>query len=169
MWMNMHMSIDFNGSYLIPALLVRALGQPFIMVPLSIMSAQNLDPKDAPSASTLFNVMRNLGGAVGIALLATLLSERTDYHLAELKQTLVSGSQNVIEYMRLLGGALESGGGSADQSYGVLMKEVTQQAMVMSYNEAFFVLGLALMEAALASLGIRSADKQAAGAEAAMH
>ncbi|UXD88318.1 DHA2 family efflux MFS transporter permease subunit [Thalassolituus hydrocarboniclasticus] len=169
MWMNMHMSIDFNGSYLIPALLVRALGQPFIMVPLSIMSSQNLDPKDAPSASTLFNVMRNLGGAVGIALLATLLSERTDYHLAELKQTLVSGSQNVIEYMRLLGGALESGGGAAEQSYGLLMQEVTQQAMVMSYNEAFFVLGLALMVAALASLGIRPADKQASAAEAAVH
>ncbi|MCD8523177.1 MAG: hypothetical protein LRY72_13085 [Saccharospirillaceae bacterium] len=86
-----------------------------------------------------------------------------------LKQTLISGSQNVTEYLRLLGGALESAGGNAGQSYGVLMNELTQQAMVMSYNEAFFVLGLALMVAALASLAIRSADKQAVAAEAAIH
>lgn len=155
MFMNTHMSIDYDGSYLIPALLVRALGQPFIMVPLSIMSAASLKPEDTASASTLFNVMRNLGGAVGIALLATLLSDRTDFHVSQLKETLTDGGLALTEYLDRMSMMLEQNGGNEDQAYGVLMQEVTQQAMVMSYNEAFMLVGGMLMIAALASLAIR--------------
>merc|ERR1712000_640141 len=97
MFMNIHMTTEYTGAYLIPALLVRALGQPFIMVALSVMSAQNLKPEDTASASTLFNVMRNLGGAVGIAVLATLLSDRTDFHLLQIQQSVVSGTQAAAE------------------------------------------------------------------------
>ncbi|MDK2777294.1 MAG: DHA2 family efflux MFS transporter permease subunit [Pseudomonadota bacterium] len=169
MFMNIHMTTEFDGSYLIPALLVRALGQPFIMVPLSVMSSQNLKAEDTASASTLFNVMRNLGGAVGIALLATLLDKRTDVHLSQIKETLTAGSQNLQDYMLQMGQAMLPYGGSETQAYGVLAQELSQQAMVMSYNEAFAALGCMLLIASLASLAIRPAPKAAAGDAAAVH
>jgi DHA2 family multidrug resistance protein len=168
MFMNIHMTTNYTGAYLIPALLIRAIGQPFIIVPLSILSSQNLDPKEVPSASTLYNVMRNLGGAVGIAMLATTLEYRTDVHLADLQQRIVMGSQNAMEYLRQLGDVLQAGGGNADQSVGVLMTELHKQAMVMSYNEAFFGLGIALLLASLVSLSIRPAIKSN-NAEAPVH
>ena len=91
---------------LIPALLVRAVGQPLVMVPLSVMSLANLRQEDAPSVSTLYNVMRNLGGAVGVALLATLLTKRTQFHSIQLQETLLQGNQNAVEYLRNLGQVL---------------------------------------------------------------
>lgn len=164
MFMNIHMSADYDGSYLIPALLVRALGQPFIMVPLSIMSAANLEQKDTPSASTLFNVMRNLGGAVGIAMLATLLSDRTDFHIAQLKETLTEGSMALNEYLYMMTHLLEQQGGNEEQTYGMLMRQITQQSMVMSYNEAFILVGIMLLVASLASLAIRPPEPGAVNA-----
>jgi len=169
MFMNIHMTTEYDGSYLIPALLVRALGQPFIMVPLSVMSSQNLKQEDTASASTLFNVMRNLGGAVGIAVLATLLSDRTDFHLIQIQQSVVNGTQAAAEYMHNMGMVLGMHGGPAEQKYGMLMNEMTQQAMVMSYNEAFFALGSMLLVAALASLLIRPAAKEEGLAPAEAH
>jgi len=161
MFMNIHMTTEYDGSYLIPALLVRALGQPFIMVPLSILSSQNLKQDDIPSASTLYNVMRNLGGAVGIAVLATLLTERTDAHVVTLQQSIISGSQNAAEYFHTLGMMLGVAGGAEEQPYAVVMQEVTRQAMVLSYNEAFMAMGCMLLIAAAASLSIRPAPKDA--------
>ncbi|MAS25252.1 MAG: EmrB/QacA family drug resistance transporter [Oceanospirillaceae bacterium] len=171
MFMNIHMTTEYTGAYLIPALLVRALGQPFIMVALSVMSAQNLKPEDTASASTLFNVMRNLGGAVGIAVLATLLSDRTDFHLLQIQQSVVSGTQAAAEYMHNMGMMLGIHGGPEEQKYGMLMEEMTKQAMVMSYNEAFFALGSMMLIAALASLAIRSAPvgQDGQGAPAGAH
>lgn len=169
MFMNMHMTVDYTGAYLIPALLVRALGQPFIMVPLSVMSSQNLKPEDTASASTLFNVMRNLGGAVGIALLATLLDKRTDFHLSQIKESLVGGSQALQEYLYQLGLVMQGHGAGDMQSYGVLATEITKQAMVMSYNEAFLLMGCLLLVASAAALSIRSAAPEGAAAGAAVH
>ncbi len=60
--------------------LVRAMGQPFIMVPISTIATAGLPPSQAGSASGLFNMMRNLGGSIGIAALATLLTWRENLH-----------------------------------------------------------------------------------------
>ncbi|MDF1763092.1 MAG: DHA2 family efflux MFS transporter permease subunit [Oleibacter sp.] len=169
--MNIHMSLDYAGSSLIPALLVRAVGQPFIMVPLTIMSSQNLKQEEVPSASTLFNVMRNLGGAVGISLLATQLSERTDLHLVHLQERVVSGSQNLTEYLSEMTTQL----GSEDLAMGVMMKDITLQAMVMAYNEAFLLLGCMLLIASVTSMMIstpKSSESEGASTDAtkkAMH
>ena len=51
--------------------LVRALGQPLLMSPLAQMATIGISPQQAGSASALFNMMRNLGGSVGIAMLST--------------------------------------------------------------------------------------------------
>ena len=165
MFMNIHMSADFAGGSLIPALLVRAVGQPFIMVPLSIMSAQNLKPAEIPSASTLFNVMRNLGGAVGISVLATELSQRTDLHLTQLKELLVTGSTGLNSYLA----GLESQLGSEPAAVAELMSVVTREAMIMSYNEAFLILGGMLLVAALCSILIHSPEEAPFGAPAGAH
>jgi DHA2 family multidrug resistance protein len=60
--------------------LVRAMGQPLIMVPLSSVATAGLPASQAGSASGLFNMMRNLGGSIGIAAIATLLTNRQQFH-----------------------------------------------------------------------------------------
>ncbi|WP_417361439.1 DHA2 family efflux MFS transporter permease subunit [Gallaecimonas pentaromativorans] len=162
MWMNVNMTVLYDGAFLIPAMLVRAMAQPFMMVPLSIIATQGVDKKDAPSASTLLNVMRNMGGAVGIALLATLMDVRTRHYLWQVRETLVNGSQNLTQWLSHTGQLLEAQGGNATQAYGLLFKEVNRQASVMAYNEAFLVMGCMLFIAALAVLAISPIRQQAA-------
>lgn len=160
MFMNTHMTVLSDGDYLIPALLLRALGQPFVMVPLSIMSSARLTPADVSSASTLFNVMRNLGGAMGIAALATLLQSGTDANARVLQSGLEGGSFAASEYLQALSGAT---GLAADspQVMSMLVSELKNQAYVMACNEAFAVLGISLLIAALAVLMV-SPDKRKA-------
>src|SRR3989344_5502768 len=65
---------DFAGPQFNQIQIIRALGQPLIMVTISLIATAYILPQDAGSASSLFNILRNLGGAIGIALLATLLN-----------------------------------------------------------------------------------------------
>jgi DHA2 family multidrug resistance protein len=51
-----------------------------VMAPLSMIAIAGIEPELAGSASALFNMMRNLGGAVGIALLQTFLTKREQFH-----------------------------------------------------------------------------------------
>ncbi|WP_406665116.1 DHA2 family efflux MFS transporter permease subunit [Gallaecimonas sp. GXIMD1310] len=166
MWMNINMSVLYDGAFLIPALLVRAMAQPFMMVPLSIIATQNLNKEDAPSASTLLNVMRNLGGAVGIAMLATLLDVRTRHYIWQIKETVVAGSQNLTQWLQHTGQLLIAQGGNSSQAYGVLFQQMHKQAAVMAYNDGFLLMGGLLFIAALAVLAIRPAHKAQAAAAA---
>ena len=68
--------------------LLRAVGSPFIMVPLSLVAMKNIDNHNTADASTLTNVMRNLGGAFSIAIIATLLDNKTREHLSHIKESL---------------------------------------------------------------------------------
>ncbi|MBL4909476.1 MAG: DHA2 family efflux MFS transporter permease subunit [Alteromonadaceae bacterium] len=157
MMMNTHMTILYAGVNLIPALLVRAMAQPFMMVPLSIIATQNLKPEDASSASTILNIMRNLGGAVGIAMLATLIDTRSRHYLWQLKENLSAGSLNLNEYLTHAGAMLTAQGGNEQQAYGVLMKNIVNQASVMAFNEGFLLMAILLFIAAIAVISIKPA------------
>jgi DHA2 family multidrug resistance protein len=50
------------------------------MAPLSAIAIAGIEPEYAGSASALFNAMRNMGGAVGIAVLQTFLTHREQFH-----------------------------------------------------------------------------------------
>ena len=60
--------------------LVRAVGQPFTYVPLVGLPAATLAKKDAGQGSALFNMLRNLGGSFGIAILSTITQRREQFH-----------------------------------------------------------------------------------------
>jgi len=76
----MSLSDDFSGPQFLGSSLVRAMAQAMTMAPLSAIAIAGIEPQYAGSASALFNAMRNLGGAVGIALLQTLLTKREQFH-----------------------------------------------------------------------------------------
>ncbi|MFX5397196.1 hypothetical protein ABTD40_20130, partial [Acinetobacter baumannii] len=67
--------------------IVRAVGQALAFAPLSAVATAGIEAENAGSASALFNMMRNLGGAIGIAALQTLLTKREQYHSNVLMQS----------------------------------------------------------------------------------
>jgi DHA2 family multidrug resistance protein len=79
-FMNVHMTGDYASDQLFWPNIVRAIGQALVFTPLSAIATAGIEQENAGSASALFNMMRNLGGAVGIAALQTFLTKREQFH-----------------------------------------------------------------------------------------
>ncbi|HSC84830.1 MAG TPA: MDR family MFS transporter [Pseudomonas sp.] len=139
---------DFAGEQFHQIQIIRALGQPLVMVTISLIATAYIQAQDAGSASSLFNILRNLGGAIGIALLATLLDSRTKVYFDYLREALVPGNPQVDERLALLAEQL----GSQQAALGKLSQIAHQQAAIMAYNDAFHFVGLALAISMIAVL-----------------
>ncbi|MGE4405817.1 MDR family MFS transporter [Pseudomonas sp.] len=143
---------DFAGDQFHPIQIIRALGQPLIMVTVSLIATAYVQPQDAGSASSLFNILRNLGGAIGIALLATLLDSRSKIYFDYLREALVPTNPAVAERLAALTQQL----GSEQAALGRLSEITHQQALIMAYNDAFHFVGIALAISMLAVLLTRA-------------
>jgi DHA2 family multidrug resistance protein len=74
------LSADFAGPQFIYSSVVRAIAQTLVMMPLAAISVAGIEREHAGSAAALFNMLRNLGGAIGIAVLQTFLTKREQFH-----------------------------------------------------------------------------------------
>ena len=160
------LNLDFAGPQFNQIQIIRALGQPLVMVTISLIATAYIQPEDAGSASSLFNILRNLGGAIGIALLATLLDSRAKTYFDYLRESLVPSNPQVAERLALLTEKL----GSEQAALGKLSEIAHQQASIMAYNDAFHFIGIALGISMLAVLLTRALPAEnAAAASAAAH
>jgi DHA2 family multidrug resistance protein len=124
---------------------IRALGQPLLMAPLSQMATVGIAPAQAGSASALFNMMRNLGGSVGIALLSTVAEHREHYHFSIIAERLTHNAARLAERLAAMAQHFAPAGGDARmQAVGTLAQQVRREAFVMAYSDCFFLIGCAL-------------------------
>src|SRR5207253_6613996 len=86
-FITIYMTNDYAADQLFWPNIMRAVGQALVFAPLSAVATAGIEPENAGSASGLFNMMRNLGGAVGIAMLQTFLTKREQYHSNVLMQS----------------------------------------------------------------------------------
>jgi len=73
--------LEVNGNYwtdLFPGFLIVAMGLAFCFVPISIAALAGIKPSEAGLASGLINTSQQIGGALGIAILSTIATSRTD-------------------------------------------------------------------------------------------
>ena len=159
-YVNTHMSIDFGGQQLIFSMLLRAIGSPFIMVPLSLVAMQGISKADTPDASTLTNVMRNLGGAFSIAIIATMLDNKTREHLAHIKESVPSVSSNAWQQLLQQSSYFVQAGSDANtamvQAQASLVATMQRDAAIMAYNDAFLMMSAFLAMAAVIMLSSKS-------------
>ncbi len=81
-FLNSNINRDYSGAQFLVPNLVRAVGQALLMTLLFMLATGGIEHEQASSASALFNMMRNLGGSIGIASLQTLLTRREQFHSA---------------------------------------------------------------------------------------
>ena len=120
--------------------LVRALGQPFIISPLAQMATVGIGPAQAGAASALFNMCRNLGGSVGIALLATAAEHREHWHFSAIAERVTRNSVLLTERLGQMAQAVGPEGALAR-----LALQVRRQATVMGYADCFLLIGGVLL------------------------
>ncbi|MFL5084288.1 MAG: MFS transporter, partial [Xanthobacteraceae bacterium] len=100
-------------------------------------------PERVKNASGLYNLTRNLGGAVGLAGLTTILNDRTDLHIARLHEAVTWSRPAALEALNSLTTRLQSYGSDAQA---MALKQLTllthQQGVVMAFADVFFLLTL---------------------------
>jgi DHA2 family multidrug resistance protein len=149
---------------------VQGLGMGLVFVPLTTMSLAAVARRDIPTASGLFNVVRNVGGSVGIAVMTTWLSRQTQAHQTALVGHVTAWSTATAERLGRLEAIYGAAGADADtarrQALRHLYDEVQRQAAMKAFVDDF--LWLAVLFAVMvpvAWLMRRPADVRAAPVE----
>ncbi len=125
---------------LIPQML-RGFGLMLCMVPINNLALGTLPLNRLKNASGLYNLTRNFGGAVGLALINTVLNDRMDLHLQRLHESVAWGRTAAEETLTNLTNGLSPLGSIAElAATKQLARIVRRQAMVMSLGDVFFVL-----------------------------
>jgi DHA2 family multidrug resistance protein len=147
--MDAYMDIDFAMDQFRASNIVRALGQPLILVPLLSMATTGLPKNEAGSASAIFNMVRNLGGSVGIALLSTLVTRREQFHSVRIGETVTLLSPQILARISSLKSMLMGKGLDPTTAHGtaltILNGEVQTQSFILAYNDSFLVVGVILL------------------------
>jgi DHA2 family multidrug resistance protein len=167
-FMNIHMTGDYATDQLFWPDVIRAFGQALVLAPLSAVATAGIEAENAGSASGLFNMMRNLGGAIGIAALQTVLTKREQYHSNVLSQSVSLFEQATRDRIDHLTQYFMSHGvidrlDAAHRAYVAVGKVVQKQAFILAFSDTFYLLGVALIVALIATLLLKRPDHMEAG------
>jgi DHA2 family multidrug resistance protein len=167
-FMNVEMTADYAADQLLWPNIVRAVGQALAFTPLTAIATAGIEKENAGSASALFNMMRNLGGAMGIAALQTFQTKREQFHSNVLSQSVSAFSEATrtrieqLTHYFMAHGVPDQAAASAKAIVAVGHR-VRQQANILAFSDTFFFLGLALLVALVATLLLKKADHLEAG------
>jgi DHA2 family multidrug resistance protein len=166
-FMDAHLSADFAGDELRLPNIVRSLGQAVVLTPLSAIAMGGIARQDSAAASGLFNMMRNLGGAFGTALLATLVTKREQFHSSIIGSSVNLFQESVRERLSDLTSYFLSHGVSdvftaQHKAVVAVGNIVRRQSLIMAYADAFAALGVLLLLAATLLIFTRRASPGAA-------
>jgi DHA2 family multidrug resistance protein len=167
-FMNIYMTSDYANDQLFWPNVVRAVGQALIMTPLSAVATAGIEAENAGSASGLFNMMRNLGGAVGIAMLQTFLTKREQYHSNVLMPSVSLLEQATRTRIEALTQYFVSHGVTdrAEASHRAVIAIghiVQKQAFILAFSDTFYLLGAAMLVALVAALFLKKPGQLAGG------
>ncbi len=140
-----HLDVDigfWNVSY---ARILQVIWLPFLFIPISAVSYVGLPPARSNEGSALINLMRNLGGSVGVSFVTTMLEERTQFHHARL-------AEHITAY----------NGYNWPTPLAPVDAMVQVQATIMSYLDIFWLLGLLALAVAPVVLFLPRVSKGAA-------
>ncbi len=170
-FLNVRLNPLIAGDQLLLPNLVRALGQALVLTPLAAVASAGIEKENAGSASALFNMMRNLGGALGIALLQTFLTRREHYHStvnAESVSALLPATRLRLEALQryFLAHGVADPATALHEAIVAVGRTISAQSFFQAYGDCFFLLGAALLAAALAAALLARPDGTAAGASA---
>jgi MFS transporter, DHA2 family, multidrug resistance protein len=133
---------DYDFYELLVPQILRGIGMMCAMVPTNNIALGTLPPDRVKNASGLFNLMRNLGGAVGLAIINEVLNDRTDLHIMRLQDRVTWANAAATELLNTLTQRAQGMGDAALMALKQLSQIVHRQAVVMSYGDAFFMLSL---------------------------
>ncbi len=148
-FLNTHMAPLFGGPQFQLANVIRALGQPFTIVPLSAIATAGLMKEQQGDGSALFNIARNLGGSMGTALLSTMITQREQFHDFRIGERVTIYNLQVQRFLNFQAEQFTKQGGdpvlAMKRAYKSLQSSVQLSSFVMAFSECFLVVGTVLL------------------------
>jgi DHA2 family multidrug resistance protein len=130
-------------------LIIRGLGTPLMFLPLSLATIGPLPKKDIPAASGIYNLTRQLGGSVGIAVLTMILSRREAFHRAILVEKLGVSDVAVQDRVNLLAAGFQAKGfdpiSAKNTAYRALDGIVGVQSAILSFGDMFHIVAIFIL------------------------
>jgi MFS transporter, DHA2 family, multidrug resistance protein len=162
------LSDDFSGPQFLSSSLVRALAQVMTMAPLSAIAIAGIEHEQAGSASALFNAMRNMGGAVGIAVIQTFLTKREQFHSAILSSQVTLLDQSTRQRLdHLAARFLSSGVSDTAVAYRdavvAVGRDIRHQAFLLGFSDSIIMQSAVLGLGLVAVLFVRKVSQVSAG------
>jgi DHA2 family multidrug resistance protein len=144
-----HLTPSSDGGDFLWSQLLRGAGQMLAMMPLNQASVGAVDRKDTGDAAGLYNMARNLGGSLGLALLGVFIDRRMEMHGDVIRESVSANSSLAQERIAANAAGFAAQGG--DLAYGQMQAlkqlagQIDLQALVLTYSECFWALGVALV------------------------
>lgn len=147
MWSFTFITHDWGATELLLPQILRGFPQVFAVAPAVNLGLGSLPPDRLKYASGLFNMMRNLGGAIGIAVSGTILNDRTNLHFLRLAEHLNSTNAAMLGMLhRISVKFAAANGGDVVHGHGVAIKELWsltyREARVQTFADAFLVIAV---------------------------
>lgn len=127
-------------------LILRGMGMGFLFVPLTAMGLSGLKGKDMAQGVGINNMVRQLGGSFGVALMTTFIHNRLAVHRVNMLGNITPYSTAASERLNMMSAAFQAKGytlAQAQQMANAAMEgAVTKQSMLMSYMDSFWIIGI---------------------------
>ncbi|MBO0937422.1 DHA2 family efflux MFS transporter permease subunit [Fibrella sp. HMF5335] len=162
---------DTTDGYYIQALLIRGVGLAFVNVPLINSSVSGLKPQELPAGISFTNMMRQLGGAFGVAITNTYVAQRVAYHRVGLVSNITPDNPLATDRINGMTQTLTAKGMNAldavGGAYRTLELAVQKQSLLLAYLDTFRLAGLFFVVSFPLLFLLRSVKMDAATAKAA--
>ena len=143
LWMtDLYLGVSFAHLVLLRAVQNAALA--FLFVPINSLAFRDIPRDRVNNASALINLARNFGGSIGISLMSTLLTRRSQFHQSRLVEQLQSLNPAYPDYAHQLGSALGSAP-DAQTTIAGIYAQAQEQAALLSYLDDFKALGIVFL------------------------
>ncbi|BAY49006.1 drug resistance transporter, EmrB/QacA subfamily protein [Scytonema sp. HK-05] len=148
-FMNSALTYYNGGEQFVWSQVVRAIGQPVIVVAISFIATNGVQKDQADSVFAIFNGIRVVAGTLGTAILGTLLTKREQFHSNHIVEAVSSYNTQTQERLEQLSQVFTTklGDPSAAQTQAsaALAGTVRQQANIMAFSDCFYFIGISLI------------------------
>jgi len=173
MWSFTFITHDWGWRELLLPQAFRGFSQLFAVAPVVTLTLGSLSPERLKLGSGLFNLMRNLGGAIGIAASGTLLNGRVNFHFLRLAEHLNSANASMVGMLQRIEAHDAAVAGGVINGHTAALKTLwaltLREAQTQTFADIFLVIALCFVAATLLVPAMRKVQSQVAAVSAESH
>ena len=142
-----HLNMDVGYWNFFSALILQGFGMGLIFIPLTTVTNDPIPNERMGNATSIFNLMRNIGASIGISMVETIQTRHAQVHVNTLTANMTPSNLQAQGLVNGMQSAMMAQGGTdpataQHMANGMIENMLRQQAAIMSFNDVFWVLGV---------------------------